>query len=55
MVGGSKKAPVHRSASMTLHSSSASTRRVNTFVPPITKVDIVVIIVATWNSGPAFK
>ena len=34
MVGGMMNAPVQRSASMTRHSSSASTRGVKTLVPP---------------------
>ena len=55
MVGGMRNAPVQRSVAMIRHSSSASTRGVNTFVPPISSVASVVMNVATWNSGPEFR
>ena len=50
-----RNAPVHRSDSINRHSSSASTRGVNTLVPASWNVAIVVINVATWNSGPEFR
>ena len=46
---------MQRSASMSRHSSSASTRGVNTFVPPKWNVASVVMNVAMWNSGPQFR
>ena len=46
---------MHCSASISRHSSSASTRGVNTLVPPITNVASVAQNVAMWNSGPQFR
>ena len=40
---------------MSRHSSSASTRRMNTLVPPATNVANVCINVPMWNSGPQFR
>ena len=46
---------MQRSASISRHSSSASTRGVNTFVPPWRYVARVDQNVAMWNSGPQFR
>ncbi len=40
---------------MIRQSSSASTRRVSTLVPPMRKVAKVVMRVATWNMGPELR
>lgn len=40
---------------MSRQSSSASTRRVITLVPPIPSTANVVISVAMWNMGPEFR
>ena len=55
MVGGMMNAPLHRSVEITRHSSSASTRGVNTLTPPNTYVASVVMSVAMWNIGPQFR
>ncbi len=55
MVGPITNAPVQRSSAIKRHSSSASTRRVKTLVPPKWNVASVVMNVATWNNGPEFK
>ena len=46
---------MHCSVSMSRHSSSASTRGVNTLVPPCRNVASVEKNVAMWNSGPQFR
>ncbi len=55
IVGPTTNAPVHCSVSMSRQSSSASMRRVNTFVPAATNVASVVMKVAMWNNGPQFR
>ncbi len=54
-VGPMITACVQRCASITAHISAASARRTNTLRPPWCNVALVLMNVATWNSGPEFR